>query len=232
MPGRVAPISAGRCGSRCVPVRRARFWHTCHEPPNNPRSGFGRRSVDPLAQRLARPEVRCVPCGKRHRSPGLRIAGDPASTEMQREAAEPRISMRPPEARHAVMCSSITFTARSTSCLASGDCMCAMRSTSSDFVIGPLSHTDPSPHGALACVPAAPGRIARVPSVHPARCGVRHERYRSRCLAGFRPMHTPEHGRSWVPVSELRRWPRKWQPRRTPAHAPRQCEPPLLRHCS
>ena len=63
----------------------------------------------------------------------------------------PRTSMRPPAARHAVMCSSITFTASSTSRPASNDCLCVMRRISSDFVIGPLSHGRP-PHEATVPV--------------------------------------------------------------------------------
>ena len=49
---------------------------------------FERPPVHPLAQRRARPEVRCVPRGKRHRGPRSWIAPDPSSTKVQREAAE------------------------------------------------------------------------------------------------------------------------------------------------
>ena len=51
---------------------------------------------------------------------------------------KPRISMRPPPARHSAMCSSIIFTAVSTSRPTNWGCFRVMRWTGSDFVIGPL----------------------------------------------------------------------------------------------
>ena len=64
-----------------------------------------------------------------------------AGRKRSEKLPKPRISIRPPSAaRHAVICSSIVCTASATSPSPRWDCLRAIRSISSDFVIGPLSH--------------------------------------------------------------------------------------------
>ena len=63
-----------------------------------------------------------------------------ARRKRSEKLAKPRISIRPPSARHAVICSSIVCTASATSRSPRWDCLRAIRSINSDFVNGPLSH--------------------------------------------------------------------------------------------
>ena len=63
-----------------------------------------------------------------------------AGRKRSEKLPKPRISIRPPSARHAVICSSTVCTASATSPSPRWDCLRAIRSISSDFVIGPLSH--------------------------------------------------------------------------------------------
>lgn len=70
---------------------------------------------------------------------------------------KPRISIRPPPARHSGMCSSIILTASSTSRSTSRGCFFAMRWISADFVIGALSRV----HRGVATPPCLRGASPR-----------------------------------------------------------------------
>ena len=84
-----------------------------------------------------------VPCrsqGEGHTASSNREARHDHRADRYRseKLPKPRISMRPRLARHAAICSSITFTASSTSRSTSWDCLCATCWISSDLVIGPV----------------------------------------------------------------------------------------------
>ena len=71
-----------------------------------------RCAIQAAAQALSRLEVRGVSRRKRYRCTGPGIASDACTSETYRELPKPRISIRPPPARHAAMCSSIMFAAK------------------------------------------------------------------------------------------------------------------------
>ena len=135
---------------------------------------FGSQPVDALAQRLAWLEVGCVSRGKRNGGPVFGLRATRAARKCSEKLPKPRISMRPPAARHAAMCSSITLAASPTSRLASSDCLCATRSINCDFVISPRIRAPRTTRaqrefaGALAGrSPSSPPKLARGRAVHP-----------------------------------------------------------------
>ena len=81
--------------------------------------GFERAStltINALAQPLARLETRPVPGRNRHRRPSPGVAGDiRARRNRSEKLPKPRISIRPPLARRAAICSNINRTASVTS---------------------------------------------------------------------------------------------------------------------
>ena len=107
--------------------------------------GFERAStltINALAQPLARLETKPVPGRNRHRRPSPGVPGDiRARRNRSEKLPKPRISIRPPLARRAAICSNINRTASVTSRSTSWGCLCAMRRISSDCVIGPFLHS-------------------------------------------------------------------------------------------
>ena len=83
-------------------------------------SRCARVALDAFAQLAPRLEPGRVPRGKRHRRPGPGARPIRARRRRSEKPPMPRISMRPPRARHRAIWSSIVFTAssmsRSTSC--------------------------------------------------------------------------------------------------------------------
>ena len=88
-----------------------------------------------------------VPCrsqGEGHTASSNRKARHDHRADRNRseKLPKPRISMRQRLARHAAICSSMTFTASATSRSTSWDCLCATCWISSDVVIGPVGAAD------------------------------------------------------------------------------------------
>ena len=108
--------------------------------------GYGLSSLDSCARfsrsRRPFPGLKYGAClaGSDTGVPVLGLRPTRARRKRTEKLPKPRISIRPPPARHAAMCSSIMLTANATSRSTRWDCVCAIRWISSDFVICPLSH--------------------------------------------------------------------------------------------